>query len=121
MNDQESTPVVETNNEKYKYDKNAILSKPFPFKASEFKYPNDGQEKPKSLYITTNDTYGKIKPNDLELPEKYFPRNTKFTTSNTFNISYSAMTSRIRACLVSFTFCHPPVLLSDRAFPVRIS
>jgi len=70
---------VQTNNEKYKYDKNAIISKPFPFKASEFKYPNDGQEKPKSLYITTNDTYGKIKPNDLELPEKYFPKNTSFT------------------------------------------
>ena len=75
---------VKTNNEKYKYDKNAIISKPFPFKASEFKYPNDGQEKPKSLYITTNDTYGKIKPNDLELPEKYFPKNTSFTKQQTF-------------------------------------
>ena len=75
---------VQTNNEKYKYDKNAIISKPFPFKASEFKYPNDGQEKPKSLYITTNDTYGKIKPNDLELPEKYFPKNTSFTRGQGF-------------------------------------
>ena len=66
-------------NEKYKYDKNAIISKPFPFKASEFKYPNDGQEKPKSLYITTNENYGKQKPNDLELPDKWYPINTKFT------------------------------------------
>ena len=77
-------PDVFTNNEKYKYDKNAIISKPFPFKASEFKYPNDGQEKPRSLYITTNDTYGKIKPNDLELPDKYFPKNTTFTKQQGF-------------------------------------
>jgi len=55
---------VQTNNEKYKYDKNAIISK--------------------SLYITTNDTYGKIKPNDLELPEKYFPKNTSFTKQQGF-------------------------------------
>ena len=91
------SPDIITNNEKYKYDKNAIISKPFPFKASQFKYPNDGQEKPKSLYITTNDTYGKIKPSDLELPEKYFPKNTNFTkkqgflmyTNNSLNCSNS--------------------------------
>ena len=82
----DNEPVINTNNEKYKYDKNAIISKPFPFKASEFKYPNDGQEKPKSLYITTNDTYGKIKPNDLELPEKYFPKNTTFTKEQGFHM-----------------------------------
>jgi len=87
----------DTNNKKYKYDKNTIISKPFPFKACEFKYPNDGQDKPKSLYITTNDTYGKIKPNDLELPEKYFPKNIIFTKgqgylmyrNNSFNCASS--------------------------------
>ena len=66
-------------NEKYKYDKNAIIAKKFPFKASDFHYPNDGHEKPKSLYITTNENYGKQKPNDLELPDKWYPINTKFT------------------------------------------
>ena len=66
-------------NDKYKYDKNAIIARKFPFEASQFKYPNDGQDKPKSLYITSNDTYGKIKPNDLELPEKYFPINNTFS------------------------------------------
>ena len=35
--------------------------------------------KPKSLYITTNENYGKQKPNDLELPDKWYPINTKFT------------------------------------------
>ena len=66
-------------NEKYKYDKNAIIARKFPFEAKQFHYPNDGQEKPKSLYITTNDTYGKIKPNDLELPEKYHPIDNTFS------------------------------------------
>ena len=66
-------------NEKYKYDKNAIIAKKFPFKADDFHYPNEGHEKPKSLYITTNETYGKMKPNDLELPDKWYPINTKFT------------------------------------------
>ena len=104
--DQPAT-TVNTNNEKYKYDKNAIISKPFPFKASEFKYPNDGQEKPKSLYITTNDTYGKIKPNDLELPEKYFPKNTSFTKQQGFtpyrnnSLNCAASRSNVHASLDS--------------------
>lgn len=106
MNNMPSSQV-ETNNEKYKYDKNAIISKKFPFEASQFRYPNDGQEKPKSLYITTNDTYGKVKPTDLELPEKYFPKNTKFTTSNTFNmyrnnsLNCSSSRSKVHASLDS--------------------
>ena len=94
--------TVDTNNEKYKYDKNAIISKPFPFKASEFKYPNDGQEKPKSLYITTNDTYGKIKPNDLELPEKYFPKNTTFTKGQ----GYIMYRNNSLNCASSFSKVH---------------
>jgi hypothetical protein len=57
-------------NEKYKFDKNAVVAKKFPFKADEFHYPNDGKEKPKSLYIKYNDEYGSKKPNDLELPGK---------------------------------------------------
>ena len=98
---------VVTNNEKYKYDKNELISKKFPYVAKDFHYPNDGQEKPKSLYITTNDTYGKIKPNDLELPEKYFPKNTRFTTANTFNmyrnnsLNCSSSRSKVHASLDS--------------------
>jgi hypothetical protein len=57
-------------NEKYKFDKNAIVGRKFPFKAEEFKYPNDGKEKPKSLYIKYNDEYGSKKPNELELAGK---------------------------------------------------
>lgn len=71
-------------NEKYKYDKNAIIARKFPFEASQFKYPNDNQDKPKSLYITSNDSYGKHKPNDLELPEKFHPIDNTF--SKEFNM-----------------------------------
>ena len=60
--------TVNTNNEKYKYDKNAIISKPFPFKASEFKYPNDGQEKPKSGEIIIS---GGMRINYLEQDPKF--------------------------------------------------
>ena len=38
-------------NEKYKYDINTKISKKFPFKASDFHYQNNGQEKPKILYV----------------------------------------------------------------------
>ena len=59
-------------NEKLKYDKNAVIAKKFPFKAEEFKYPNDGNKEPTTLYITSNDKYGNKKPNQLELPGKIF-------------------------------------------------
>ena len=42
-------------NEKFKFDKNAVVAKKFPFKADDFRYPNDGKEQPKSLYIKYND------------------------------------------------------------------
>jgi hypothetical protein len=67
---QKETEVDEEVNEKYKFDKNAVVGRKFPFKADEFHYPNDGQEKPKSLYIKYSEEYGKKKPNDLELPGK---------------------------------------------------
>ena len=66
-------------NEKYKYDKNAIIAKKFPFTAADFHYPNQDKSKPKTLYITSNSTYGSIQPNDLELPEKFFPKDCWFT------------------------------------------
>jgi hypothetical protein len=68
---------VDDINEKYKFDKNAIIGKKFPFTADQFNY--DIKEKPKSLYIKYNDEYGSKKPNQLELPEKFFPINNNFT------------------------------------------
>ena len=77
--------VDDSVNEKYKYDKNAVVGKKFPFKADDFKYPNQEREKPKSLYIKYSDEYGKHMPNDLELPEKFFPINNTFTKKFTYN------------------------------------
>jgi hypothetical protein len=71
INSQKSQEIDQEVNEKYKYDKNAIVCKKFPFKADEFKYPNDEDTKPKTLYIKYNDEYGSKKPNDLELPGNY--------------------------------------------------
>ncbi len=67
---QQAAQVEEDVNEKYRFDKNAVVGRKFPFKADEFKYPNDGKDKPKSLYIKYNETYGSKKPNELELPGK---------------------------------------------------
>ncbi len=72
-NSQKSQEVIDQSaneaNEKYKYDKNVVVSKKFPFKAEEFKYPNDEiNQKPKTLYIKYSDEIGSKKPNDLELP-----------------------------------------------------
>ena len=68
----------ELENEKYIYDKNAVVGKKFPFKAEQFTYPNE-DKKVESLYIKYSDEIGKQKPNELELPEKFFPINNTFT------------------------------------------
>lgn len=103
--------VDEELNEKLKYDKNAVIAKKFPFKAEEFKYPNEDKNEPNSLYITYNDEYGNKKPNQLELPgnkkviifsfkiskfffyfiqcyilEKFYPINNSFTKDFNFNM-----------------------------------
>lgn len=71
--------VDQETNEKYKYDKNSVVGRKFPFTADEFKYPNNFEEKPKSLYIKSSDQIGSKKPNQIELPEKFFPINNTFT------------------------------------------
>jgi hypothetical protein len=83
LEQREALREVEEINEKYKYDKNAVVGRKFPYTADEFKYPNI--EKPKSLYIKSNDEYGSKKPNQLELPDKYFPIN------NTFSKEFSSL------------------------------
>lgn len=62
--------VDEELNEKYKYDKNAVIGRKFPFEAKEYRYPNDNKNKPKSLYLKSSEVYGAKKPNDLEMPGK---------------------------------------------------
>lgn len=108
---QKKKPEQEDNedeiNEKYKVDKNAVIARKFPFKADEFKYPNDDREKPKSLYIKNSDVYGSRKPNDLELPEKYQPINNTFTkefnqfTYKNFSLNTAASRSKVHSTLDS--------------------
>ena len=97
----EETKIDELVNEKYKYDKNAIVGRKFPFKAEDFKYPNDGVEKPKSLYIKFSSDYGKQKPNELELPEKFFPIDNKFTNGFTYNYKNNSLN-----CAPSYSKVH---------------
>lgn len=78
-------------NEKYKYDKNAIIGKRFPFKAEDFKYKSKGEEKPTTLFIKYSEEYGKNKPNNLELPEKYFPIDNTFTKRFTYNYKNNSL------------------------------
>ena len=82
--------VDEEFNEKYKYDKNAVVSKKFPFKADEFKSYGDNL-KPKSLYVKYSEEYGKHKPNQLELPDKFFPKDDKFTRAFTYNYKNNSL------------------------------
>ena len=88
---EQNSLVDEEVNEKYKYDKNAIVGRRFPFKAEDFKYPNQGKEKPKSLYIKYSEDYGKNQPNDLELPDKFFPINNTFTKRFTYNYKNNSL------------------------------
>lgn len=94
-------------NEKYKFDKNAIVGRKFPFTASQFKYPQDGKEQAKTFFRKYNDEYGSKKPNDLELPEKYFPINNTFTKEfNQLNfknhsLNTAASRSKVHAALDS--------------------
>lgn len=71
-NQMQDENIDEDLNEKLKYDKNAIIAKKFPFKADEFKYPNENRPEPTNLYNTNNDIYGSQKPNQLELPGNYY-------------------------------------------------
>jgi hypothetical protein len=57
-----------------------IPPKIFPVKSEDIAYPVPTLENGNPLYRTSNMNYGKFKPNTFEMPEKFFPRDTKFTT-----------------------------------------
>jgi len=60
-------------------DKNAVISKKFPVKPNEYRYPEHGLNIGNPLYMTTNMDIGRLKPSGYEVPEKYFPINRTFT------------------------------------------
>jgi hypothetical protein len=51
-----------------KYDLNGGIVRKFPFKAEEFRYPNDSSQIAKTVYLKSSREYGNMKPNDMELP-----------------------------------------------------
>ena len=57
-----------------------VPPKNFPVKADDIQYPKPTLENGNPLYRTSNMGYGKSKPNTFEIPERFFPRDTKFTT-----------------------------------------
>jgi hypothetical protein len=94
-NENENETIDEEDKERYKFDTNAIIAKKFPFKAEEFRYPNDNRKMPETVYVKYSDEYGSKKPNDMELPcniinlfifvDKYHPINNEFSRGFTSN------------------------------------
>ena len=54
--------------------KQDIIPKKFPADAESMTYPTPSISSGNPLYMTTNNVYGKIKPSELDLPKKYFPK-----------------------------------------------
>ena len=64
-----------------KYNRNAIRAKPFPVKPGEYKYPQRGLDKePNPLYETNYMNYGKLHPSKFEIPNKFHPKDNKYTS-----------------------------------------
>ena len=57
-----------------------VPPKNFPVKCEDIKYPQPTFDCGNPLYRSSNMNYGKFKPSGFEMPEKFYPRNTKFTT-----------------------------------------
>jgi hypothetical protein len=63
-----------------KFNRNAILSRKFPVKPGQYKYPERGLEKKiNPLYMTNYMNYGRLLPSQFEIPDKYHPINNTFT------------------------------------------
>ena len=61
--------------------KQDVIPKVFPSQAEEMKYPEPVLNKDNPLYQTSNNLYGKKLPSALDFPNKYFPKNNRFTGS----------------------------------------
>jgi len=59
--------------------RNAIRSKQFPWAPEQYQYPEPALKVDNPLYATSNLNYGKIKPTNYELNERWHPRNNGFT------------------------------------------
>ena len=60
--------------------KQDVIPKEFPTDATLMIYPEPVMNSGNSLYMTSNNAYGKAKPSELDFPKKYFPKNNNFTS-----------------------------------------
>lgn len=64
-----------------KLDSNATVSKKFPFKPEQYKYPESALNIGNPLYMTANKDYGRLKPTEYEIHSRWYPRSNNFTDS----------------------------------------
>jgi hypothetical protein len=62
----EST-LTEADKIKRRLDANAVVSRPFPFKPEQYKYPEPAINIGNPLYMTANMEYGRLKPTEYEI------------------------------------------------------
>ena len=68
-----------------------IVPKQFPVKAETYKYPDPILNAGNILYKTSYKDYGGKIPNDIDIPPKFFPRDTKYTTSFPDNYKFNGL------------------------------
>lgn len=83
--------MTEIEREKYKFDRNVVVPKKFPYGSEEIKYPEHGLNTGNILYRTANRDYGSKLPTDLEIPNKYYPKNCSYTKSFPDNYHFNGL------------------------------
>jgi hypothetical protein len=75
-----NTRITEFERLRRKFNRNAVISKSFPVKEGEYKYPGRGLDKvPNPKYKTQSMMYGSLMPTNMEIPSKYYPTDNSFT------------------------------------------
>lgn len=77
--------------EKYKFDRNVVVPKKFPYKAEDYKYPEHGLNTGNVLYRTSNKDYGSKLPSEIEIPKSYYPRDCNYTKSYAGNYHFNGL------------------------------
>lgn len=77
--DEYDNKLSELDKMKRKFDRNAVVSKDFPFKPEQFKYPAPSINVGNELYMTSNMDYGRLPPSGYEINSRWFPNNNTFT------------------------------------------
>lgn len=81
--------------EKYKFDRNVVVPKKFPHQVEDFKYPDHGLNTGNVLYRTSNRDYGSKLPSELEMPNRYYPKDCNYTKSFPGNYTFNGLNTAI--------------------------